>query len=336
MKRCKNIFKILFVILILATPINIFSVDESYSRVKLPYVYGPFSSDLIIDLRYINYLERSGNLEKLGKAYSMLLENCNNPELLKFYKYLIAERNYLRNSTFDWVYSSPDTLYNKLKEMLMEFDKEEILKILPPSISVAFYQSDISYEYSKMEFIKKINIAISNKTNVSDLIKITDDIFLLYANNIKFENQNVSMIFLLNKIKDSIFKKMNEKFEITTVLIVRDENALQFFLKNKSSYFSFEKKYIYGIIDFNYSFKINQYYKTTVDKLRLRISPSINADIICNLNKNEIVTLMEVGDYDAISDLGGNWVKVKTKDNQIGWCFSAYLVEHIDVPIELK
>lgn len=88
------------------------------------------------------------------------------------------------------------------------------------------------------------------------------------------------------------------------------------------------KKVILIILMFLSIFQIyatNIKYKTTVKNLRLRSEPTINDKIIRNLDFDEEVTLILKGKSEKINNILGNWVKVKTKKNEIGWCFDAYL-----------
>jgi|GEM_PF-5158589 len=70
-----------------------------------------------------------------------------------------------------------------------------------------------------------------------------------------------------------------------------------------------------------------KYFIAKVDNLRLREKPSLNGTIIRNLNKDEKIELIEKGKEETINNIRGNWLKVKTKKNEIGWCFDPYLKE---------
>ena len=66
--------------------------------------------------------------------------------------------------------------------------------------------------------------------------------------------------------------------------------------------------------------------KTTEDNLRLREGASLKYAVITLLNKNNIVTILEISDKkDKINHLNYFWYKVKTKSNKIGWIYGYYL-----------
>lgn len=68
-----------------------------------------------------------------------------------------------------------------------------------------------------------------------------------------------------------------------------------------------------------------KYYKPKVNNLRLRSKYSTNSDILSNLNKNDKLLIINKGSEDTIEGHKGNWVKVLTEKNEIGWCFDYYL-----------
>jgi hypothetical protein len=67
------------------------------------------------------------------------------------------------------------------------------------------------------------------------------------------------------------------------------------------------------------------YYKPKIDNLRLRFDPSLKGSIIRNLNIKDKMLILMRGKKDTIEGSNGNWVKVLTDMNEIGWCFDAYL-----------
>jgi len=71
----------------------------------------------------------------------------------------------------------------------------------------------------------------------------------------------------------------------------------------------------------------NKLFFSKVDTLRLRESPSIDGKIIRNLIKGEKLELLEKGKVETINGVKGTWVKVKTEQGEVGWCFDAYLEE---------
>lgn len=70
--------------------------------------------------------------------------------------------------------------------------------------------------------------------------------------------------------------------------------------------------------------------KSTVDNLRLRKEPDLNSQKITLLTKNDVLKIKEIKKYDFINGKYGRWVKVLTKNNEIGWCFDAFLQTNFD------
>jgi|GEM_PF-6845289 len=66
-------------------------------------------------------------------------------------------------------------------------------------------------------------------------------------------------------------------------------------------------------------------FKTIVYNLRLREGPITKSKIIRNLNYGEELELLETGNEEIIDEIIGKWIKIKTKNNEIGWCFNAYV-----------
>jgi hypothetical protein len=66
--------------------------------------------------------------------------------------------------------------------------------------------------------------------------------------------------------------------------------------------------------------------------LRLRKTPSLTGEILTQLKNGEEVSVLESGSaYQIIDDINDIWVKVKTKDNQIGYCFQGFLISPVSV-----
>ena len=61
------------------------------------------------------------------------------------------------------------------------------------------------------------------------------------------------------------------------------------------------------------------------ENLKLRVSGALTAEKIAVLPKGSRVKILEVGTPAAIDGTYDFWKKVCSEDNQVGWCFSAYL-----------
>lgn len=66
-------------------------------------------------------------------------------------------------------------------------------------------------------------------------------------------------------------------------------------------------------------------YKPKVTNLRFRESPSLKGKYIRTLKIDERLKLLTKGKEETINQVKGRWVKVKTEQGEIGWCFDAYL-----------
>jgi len=66
-------------------------------------------------------------------------------------------------------------------------------------------------------------------------------------------------------------------------------------------------------------------YLVTVNNLRLRKSPGADGEFLAFLKEGEKVIFLEKGSQETINDIKGNWIKVKTDSDKIGWCFDGYL-----------
>jgi hypothetical protein len=73
--------------------------------------------------------------------------------------------------------------------------------------------------------------------------------------------------------------------------------------------------------------KLTTFYIPLITTLRFHETPGNNGKFIRMLNKNEKLLLLEKGKEDVISGVKGQWYKVKTEKEEIGWCFSGYLEE---------
>ena len=61
------------------------------------------------------------------------------------------------------------------------------------------------------------------------------------------------------------------------------------------------------------------------ENVKLRVSGALTADEITVLPKGSRVKILEVGTASTIDEIYAFWKKVCSEDNQVGWCFSAYL-----------
>jgi len=63
----------------------------------------------------------------------------------------------------------------------------------------------------------------------------------------------------------------------------------------------------------------------TTDNLRLRDSPNIDAKVLKTLQSGTLVQKLSSGEEETIDGITANWIFVKTKADETGWCFGGYL-----------
>lgn len=72
---------------------------------------------------------------------------------------------------------------------------------------------------------------------------------------------------------------------------------------------------------------IIKFYKPNIPNLRMRDNPSSEGKIIRKFNQDEKILVIQKGNVDEVAGIKGYWVKVLTSEDEIGWCFDAYLEE---------
>jgi hypothetical protein len=69
------------------------------------------------------------------------------------------------------------------------------------------------------------------------------------------------------------------------------------------------------------------FYNPKVDKLRLREKQGHDGKVMKFLMKTDKLELVGLGQEATIDKIKGRWVKVRTEQGEIGWCFDGYLEE---------
>ncbi|WP_028972881.1 SH3 domain-containing protein [Spirochaeta cellobiosiphila] len=59
----------------------------------------------------------------------------------------------------------------------------------------------------------------------------------------------------------------------------------------------------------------------TLHNSTIRTEPDSNSDIVTDIKKDDVVTILEKTNGVTINDIQSNWLKVKTDNNQTGWVF---------------
>ncbi|MBE7411572.1 MAG: SH3 domain-containing protein [Leptospiraceae bacterium] len=76
---------------------------------------------------------------------------------------------------------------------------------------------------------------------------------------------------------------------------------------------------------FRQQFHASRKYKVKVKALKLRSQNNTDGKVLATLSENEIVTSLEVDEYQFIDGISAPWLKVKTKNGQEGYAFGGYL-----------
>jgi hypothetical protein len=222
------------------------------------------------------------------------------------------------------------------------------------SVLVSIYSSDDGFSYYDF-FGIRMNYTYFDVTSVihngktykdeiyKDIITIvpsgdTPDMAVsLYNNSIlKFTKFQVDEKFLNDFVKqfgkwnemeqnsEEIFYRWNiDDYQVEMQLYKKNDieiNKNVFYIINQKVYNECYKTNISAASNKNYSYEVR------VNNLRLRETPSLDGKIIRLLKEGEIIVLIEKnGKEELIQGDKGFWVKVKTKQNETGWCFDAYL-----------
>jgi hypothetical protein len=291
-----------------------------------------FGVDYKFDFRYCNNLIKENiSSNKIEDAYSSLINYHNSiNNITDFIKYIYNARKNIENNQTTWLFSNPVEIFAKLKTSLMKNDPIE--NYFPYILHVGMYES----EFGSIQRTKLLNGFKKSKYNLqfSELNKLNDDIFYfkIYGYYLFDDKKiNLPITIFIQRIKNSIYSKINDKYEIAFMLDTRREISDDEIKKSSFISISYEQEILYGIIEHNNNYKSYNNQKVLVDNLRLRDNYNLNnSNIIKNLKKDEIVTILEVGKYDVINNIPGEWLKIKTSDNIEGWCFGAYLINYID------
>ncbi len=237
---------------------------QNYKRALVPKGMYTF------DLRYINQLEKEKNYDKINLLFNKLInDESSYEERNQIMKYVYEERKYLRDIKYSWLYNDPNKLYEILKQLIE--NKKDTINYLPPSITVGRYESDANGIVSNLQLSDYLKNNKSNLIKISQLYKINENyVFKVYGLDIS-DSPNLPIVFSIIKINNSIYNKLNNKFELANI----DSTSRDLQDNELHPRLGFEKIIVYGIISNNKNYIINEKYFSSVDKLNLRNIPSI-------------------------------------------------------------
>ncbi len=283
----------------------------------------------LIDLRYLNSVDKAGDLKKADTAFYELL-SINRGVVKDFIIFVYNERSWMRNSGSAWIDVNPDKVYSGVKRYFK--DKKTILKYLPNSVYIMTdRQAGVNVVSSSVLVSSFVESARKdNKIRFSDLKKVNDNLycFYVYGYFLKGESDPGSpIIFFLNRLKSPLFSRLNGKFALNTVVLTSAEPDTRFISASAKFIPSYELKLITGEISNNLDYVPGEIYYTRTGGLRLRTQPqtSGSSKILTTLSAGEEVRVVEIGKYEVVKNVGGDWLKVKTKAGLTGWCFGTYL-----------
>jgi len=69
------------------------------------------------------------------------------------------------------------------------------------------------------------------------------------------------------------------------------------------------------------------YFTTVTTDINIYTSASFKSDLLRKIIPGEKIKIVKSGETVTLYGVEGNWVKIKTNNNEIGWCFDAYLIK---------
>jgi hypothetical protein len=312
-----------------------------------------------IDFNGIKFIVRKGDKIFLeGDKISLLYYNGNFiPNPYEDGNYLMFDNIYFNyekglikkteNDSFNVVenndenynlFSSFPIFNNKNKNILYYFSLPESLKD---------YSTDIFY-LTKNNLEKKQKSILATKVYSYSLIPSNKDYLLANIYDtideefapeaMLAESPDRPSLFLINTITGKkeklILDKENNKIMIYSVDVNNDNNVVCLLGVGNKIIISLYK--LTGLKQDTEQITSHEekkqadisktFYKSTAN-LRIRESADTTAKIVVTIPQGSKVELLEKGKADTINDIKGNWIKVKTDKNIVGWAFNGYLEE---------
>lgn len=161
-------------------------------------------------------------------------------------------------------------------------------------------------------------------TNYSTIIDLGGDNPLFYTGGMgTFKITNIKKISE-EKFSIEILFRDNKKYALDIYYVEKDIirfNEMKWFSEIKFLWSGYGEKNLY----YRHSKPRIQFYQPKVKNLRLRVSESEKSEVIRLLDVKEKLLIIKTGKKEKIKNINGNWVKVISDNNDIGWCFNAYL-----------
>ncbi len=288
------------------------------------------------DLRYINALERNGEFEKAEKLFKRLISESGDAK--DFYDRVFYTRKEFRQSKLTWACKDPKQLYQSIRDKIRK--GESIEALLPDDLPLSVFDACGGGPSAGITMAEIIKDSKLSGVKVNKLVKISSDYYVFTIDgviNAFTKEPNSTLIIHIGRIKNSVIKNLNNKFQVTGMSINHEPIEEKWITPSSFGTevsLHYETAIAYGFYETNKSFKYasGNELRCSVDNLRVRDSYNLNGKIISKLKKGQEVEIIEAGPYQIINDYWGNWVKIKTANNIEGWCFGAYLDLVIDEP----
>lgn len=289
--------------------------------------------------------EQLDKIEEEIKEYIIILEiDPNNTDvrrhlgLKKFYEKKYDEAIDIFNEILKIDKTEESAYYYKGICELFKNDYKKASKDIYKSLHYSKYElgssSFLLYSYAM--------IKLNKKSNVVKLIRDQDKkpqhfwtkfILELFDNKITLEdfsnaikNGEYDHSFYHRNEEELYKEKYSSVYYILAIYYLFNDNKAKSYLyfKKVINIIQDNKKVDYLISKKEINTKQDFFVEVLVQNLRLRESQNTNSKIVSKLNKNEKLLLIDLGDYETIDNIQGQWIKVQTDDKLLGWCFDGY------------
>ncbi len=206
----------------------------------------------------------------------------------------------------------------------LKYNQDEIIKVLK--------NQKKDYIVKEDQYFPGLISIVPKNQNIEEGLNLDFEINIYKEEKLSFKKYNIEdgyLKYLNNKLgKEKSVKKTDNKiiyfwsFGLTNI-----EFEILKKYKNESIFVIFNKNVQEKLQKFRESKYVNISYEVNTDNLRFRESPTIDGKLIRMLKKGEMLEFIESGKEDTINGIKGTWIKVKTEQGEVGWCFDAYLTK---------
>jgi len=305
--------------------INTKKSEIVFESKNIIFLIGEISDNVIFKIMDRNN-NRNIGYYRLNK--SKIIEPCKEIKLNKNIIFDINERklritrNKYKKEISD-IYLTP--VYNEFEEALYYLTNED-----NSSSVTTFSLMKYSISENKVYLIQKgvRSFSLNNRYLIICDLNSKSQISIIYTEVI-YHLEIIDLkngIILLNS--DEMIAK-GKQFAIE-YLSLNSKDILSifgtYFYKENGKLYKKRPLFLMKIIEDN-NVSNKKQFTTKIDNLRFRERPDLDSKVIRVFKKSEKLTILETGKTETIDGVKGTWVKVKTEQGEIGWCFDAYLEE---------